>query len=230
MRRFISYIYFDMAGAGVSAGGLGNQNTSEAMSDNFLNLDNPVFLSIMERFALNLVFLFLLLRVVYYRFSKKENYLFGFFLMGIVIFFIGAMLKIVAMEFQMAIGLFAIFTILNLRTISFNVKNMAYLFAVIAISVLNALDLRGKFPFMGVVIFNLMIIASAFILERLLARKKKYSTHPIIYDNLEMLKSQNNEALIADIAEITGLDVRKVKIQSVNYKERTAVLDIYYRT
>ncbi|HOC04120.1 MAG: DUF4956 domain-containing protein [Bacteroidales bacterium] len=200
------------------------------MSNNFLNLDNPVFLSIMERFALNLVFLFLLLRVVYYRFSKKENYLFGFFLMGIVIFFIGAMLKIVAMEFQMAIGLFAIFTILNLRTISFNVKNMAYLFAVIAISVLNALDLRGKFPFMGVVIFNLMIIASAFILERLLARKKKYSTHPIIYDNLEMLKSQNNEALIADIAEITGLDVRKVKIQSVNYKERTAVLDIYYRT
>lgn len=219
-----------MSGAGVSAGDLGIQNTSETMSNNFLNLGNPVFLSIMERFALNLVFLFLLLRVVYYRFSKKENYLFGFFLMGIVIFFIGAMLKIVAMEFQMAIGLFAIFTILNLRTISFNVKNMAYLFAVIAISVLNALDLRGKFPFMGVVIFNLMIIASAFILERLLARKKKYSTHPIIYDNLEMLKSQNNEALIADIAEITGLDVRKVKIQSVNYKERTAVLDIYYRT
>jgi hypothetical protein len=178
---------------------------------------------------LNLVFLFLLLRVVYYRFTRKENYLFGFFLMGIVIFFIGAMLKIVAMEFQMAIGLFAIFTILNLRTISFDVKNMAYLFAVIAISVLNALDLRGKFPFMGVVIFNIMIIASAFILECLLTRKKKYSTHPIIYDNLEMLKSHNKEALIANVAEMTGLDVKKVKIQSVNYKERTAVLDIYYR-
>jgi len=199
------------------------------MSTNFLSLDNPVFWSIMERFALNLVFLFLLLRVVYYRFTRKENYLFGFFLMGIVIFFIGAMLKIVAMEFQMAIGLFAIFTILNLRTISFDVKNMAYLFAVIAISVLNALDLRGKFPFMGVVIFNIMIIASAFILECLLTRKKKYSTHPIIYDNLEMLKSHNKEALIANVAEMTGLDVKKVKIQGVNYKERTAVLDIYYR-
>jgi len=200
------------------------------MSNIFLNLDNPVFLSIIERFGLNLVFLFLLLRVVYYRFSRKENYLFGFFLMGIVIFFIGAMLKIVAMEFQMAIGLFAIFTILNLRTISFDVKNMAYLFAVIAISVLNALDLRGKFPFMGVVIFNIMIIGSAFILESLLTRKKKYSTHPIIYDNLEMLKSQNKEALIANVAEMTGLDVKKVDIQSVNYKERTAVLDIYYKS
>ncbi len=74
-----------------------------------------------------------------------------------------------------------------------------------------------------------MIIASAFILECLLTRKKKYSTHPIIYDNLEMLKSHNKEALIANVAEMTGLDVKKVKIQSVNYKERTAVLDIYYR-
>lgn len=199
------------------------------MATVFFNLDNPAFWSILERFALNLVFLFLLLRVVYYRFSRKENYLFGFFLMGIVIYFIGAMLKIVAMEFQMAIGLFAIFTILNLRTISFDVKNMAYLFAVIAISVLNALDLKGKFPFMGIVIFNHMIIASAFILEILLTRKDKYSTHPIIYDNMELLKSNNKKELIADVARITGLDVKKVRIQTVNYKDMTAVLDIYYK-
>jgi len=198
------------------------------MATDFFNLDNPAFWDIMERFAMNLVFLFLLLRVVYYRFSRKVNYLFGFFLMGIVIFFIGALLKIVAMEFQMAIGLFAIFTILNLRTISFDVKNMAYLFAVIAISVINALDLRGTFPFLGVVIFNMIIIASAFILEYLLKRKDKYSTHPIIYDNLEMLKSQNKKELITNVAEMTGLDVKKVRVRRVNYKERTAVLDIYY--
>ncbi len=198
------------------------------MTTDFFNLDNPAFWDIMERFAMNLVFLFLLLRVVYYRFSRKVNYLFGFFLMGIVIFFIGALLKIVAMEFQMAIGLFAIFTILNLRTISFDVKNMAYLFAVIAISVINALDLRGTFPFLGVVIFNMIIIASAFILEYLLKRKDKYSTHPIIYDNLEMLKSQNKKELITNVAEMTGLDVKKVRVRRVNYKERTAVLDIYY--
>lgn len=200
------------------------------MTTDFLNLDNPEFWAIMGRFAMNLVFLFLLLRVVYYRYSRKANYLFGFFLMGIIIFFIGAMLKIVAMEFQMAIGLFAIFTILNLRTISFDVKNMAYLFAVIAISVLNALDFKGKFPFLGVVIFNIMIIASAFILEFFLTRKDKCTTHPIIYDNLEMLKSPDKTELIADVAEMTGLDVKKVKIRRVDYKKRFAVLDIYHET
>jgi small-conductance mechanosensitive channel len=198
------------------------------MTTNFFNLNIPAFWDIMARFAMNLFFLFLLLRVVYYRYTKKADYLFGFFLMGVVIFFIGAMLKIVAMEFQMAVGLFAIFTILNLRTISFDVKNMAYLFAIIAISAMNSLDLRGKFPLLGILIFNIIIIASAYILEMLLAKKDKYKTHPIMYDDMEMLKPQNKKELIQNVSEITGLDIKKVRIRNVNYKSKVAVLDIYY--
>jgi len=200
------------------------------MTTGFFNLNNPDFLAIIERFAINLVFLFLLLRVVYYRFSRKANYLFGFFLMGIVIFFIGAMLKIVSMQFQMAIGLFAIFTILNLRTISFDVKNMAYLFAVIAISVLNSIDLRGEFPTLGILVFDMIIIGSAYVLEALLEKKDRCISHPIVYDNLEMLKPENKKELVADVALITGLDVKKVRIRRVNYKEKIAVLDVYYES
>jgi hypothetical protein len=198
------------------------------MTSSFFNLENPQFWDILERFVLNLVFLFLLLRMVYYRFSKKANYLFGYFLMGIVIFFIGAMLKIVAMEFQMAVGLFAIFTILNLRTISFDVKNMAYLFAVIAISAMNSLDLRGRFPFLGIIIFNIIIIASAYILEYLLDKKDKYKSYTIMYDNLEMLKPQNKKEFTRNVAEITGHNIKKIKIIKVNYKDMVAVLEIYY--
>lgn len=198
------------------------------MTTGFFNLNNPDFLAIIERFAINMIFLFLLLRVVYYRFSRKANYLFGFFLMGIVIFFIGAMLKIVSMQFQMAIGLFAIFTILNLRTISFDVKNMAYLFAVIAISVLNSIDLRGEFPALGILVFDMIIIGSAYVLEALLEKKDRCISHPIVYDNLEMLKPENKKELVADVAAITGLDVKKVRIRRVNYKEKIAVLDVYY--
>jgi len=198
------------------------------MTTSFFNLDNQQFWDILGRFAINLLFLFLLLRVVYYRFSKKSNYLFGYFLMGIVIFFIGAMLKIVAMEFQMAIGLFAIFTILNLRTISFDVKNMAYLFAVIAISAINSLDLRGRFPMLGILIFNIIIIASAYLLEYLLDKKEKYKSYTIMYDNLEMLKPQNKQELTRNVAEITGHNIRKIKIIKVNYKDMVAVLEIYY--
>ena len=31
-----------------------------------------------------------------------------------------------------------------------------------------------------------------------------------------------------NVGEITGLDVKKIKIRRVNYKSKVAVLDIYY--
>ena len=87
------------------------------MFKDFFNLNNPDFWAIIERFIINLVFLFLLIRIVYYRYSKKARYVFSFFLMGIVIFILGSMLPIVfnsAMtQLGMAIGLFAIFTIIG---------------------------------------------------------------------------------------------------------------------
>jgi hypothetical protein len=204
------------------------------MFEDFFNLNSPDFWAIIERFIINLVFLFLLIRVVYYRYSKKARYVFSFFLMGIVIFILGSMLPIVfnsAMtQLGMAIGLFAIFTIIRFRTRNLNIKDMAYTFTVIAISAVNSFK-WVNFPILGIFVFNIIIILSAFILEILLARKTRkdnYSTHPIIYDNLEMLKPQNKEELIKNVAEISGLDVKKVRIRRVNYKEKVAVLDIFY--
>lgn len=213
------------------------------MFKDFFDLNSPLFWAIIERFVINLVFLFLLIRVVYYRYSNKPRYAFSYFLMGIVIFILGSMLPIVfnsAMgQLGMAIGLFAIFTILRFRTRNLNIKDMAYIFTVIAISAVNSLE-WSKFPTLGIFIFNLIIILSAFILEMLLVRKtkktkktkkaskEKFSTHPIVYDNMEMLKPQNKDELIKNVAEISGLDVKKVKIKKVDYKNKVAIIDIFY--
>jgi hypothetical protein len=215
------------------------------MFKDFFNLNSPLFWTIIEKFLINLGFLFLIIRIVYYRYSKKGIYVFSLFLMGIVIFILGSMLPIVfnsdvfGGQLGMAVGLFAIFTILRFRTRNLNVKDMAYFFTVIAISAVNSFTWKN-FPILGIFVFNIIIICSAFVSEILLARiatknkkakkakKIKYSTHPIIYDNLEMLKPQNKEALIKNVAEITGLDVKKVRIKKVDYREKTAMLDIYY--
>jgi len=86
------------------------------MSDNFFNLNHSDFFGILMRFAINTIFLIILIRVIYFRYSRKEKFLFTFFLMGITVFFITSMLKSVFIEFGMAIGLFAIFAILRFRT------------------------------------------------------------------------------------------------------------------
>jgi len=197
------------------------------MADNLFNLNNPDFWGIMVRFVINLIFLFILNKLVYFRYNRKEMFLFTFYLMGIMIFFIGAMLNAVFIEIGMAVGLFAIFTILRLRTRNFSVKDMAYIFTTIGLSVINSLKLVG-FPLLGVLIINMIVIGSAFVLEEFLVKNASES-HEISYENLELLKPDKKQKLIKDISTLTGKEILKVKIRRVDYKRKVAVLDIFYK-
>jgi hypothetical protein len=197
------------------------------MFDKIFDLTNPNFLGIMIRFIINLFFLYILIRVVYFRYSRKEMFVFAFFLMGIMIFFIGSMLNAVFLEIGMAVGLFAIFTIIRLRTTNVNIKDMAYMFTTIGMSVINSLKLVG-FPLLGVFIINAIIIASAYILEEFIIKNGSES-HSIVYRNLEILRSNKKQRLLKDISDLTGKEVLKVKIKRVDYRSDTALLDIFYK-
>ena len=213
------------------------------MFEDFFDLNSPQFWLIIKKFLINVIFLFLLIRVVYYKFTKKEMYVFSLFLMGIVIFILGSMLPIVfntksflGGEIGMAMALFAIFTILRFRTRNIDLKDMTYFFTVIAISAVDSFDWSG-FPLLGIFLLNMIIILSAFVLEMVMAakirktkkpEKESLSSHSIIYDNLEMLKPQNKQELTNNIIEITGINVKKIRIREVDYKEKVAHIDIYY--
>lgn len=192
--------------------------------DNFFDLTNQIFLSIMGRFAINLVFLFFLIRLVYFRYERKEKFLFTLFLMGIITFFISAMLSRVFIEIGMAFGLFAIFGILRFRTRNFSVKDMAYTFTTIGISVINSLKIL-KFPLLGVLIINALVIISALILEDYVSRNRTES-FSISYENMEFLRPEKRQKLLKDIENITGREILRVKIRRVDYKKKTALLEI----
>lgn len=204
-----------------------NRIITGIMFDNLFNLNNPNFLGIMVRFVINLIFLFLLIKVIYYRYSRKENFLFAFFLMGIMIFFIGSVLNAVFLEIGMAVGLFAIFTILRLRTTDVSIKDMAYMFATIGLSVINSLKLVG-FPLLGIVIIDALIIVSVYILEEFMVKNSSES-YSIVYRNLELLKSNKKQKLLKDLSELTGKDVINVKVRRVDYRSGIAMLDIFYK-
>jgi hypothetical protein len=197
------------------------------MPENFFELSNPNFLGTMVRFVLNLIFLTILIRFIYFKYTKKEKFVFTFFLIGIMVFFLTSALNSVFMQLSMGFGLFAIFAIIRFRTRSFSLKDMSYIFTVIGISVINSLKVVG-FPGMGIVIFNIIIILTAYILERF-SSKYSTSTHTIIYQNLDLLKAGRKQKLLKDISEMTGRDILKVKIRRVNFKDNTALLDIYYK-
>jgi len=197
------------------------------MTNDLFNLNNPAFLGIMWRFVVNIVFLFILIRLIYFKYSMKGRFLFTFFMMGIMTFFICSMLRSVYVEIGMAVGLFAIFGILRLRTINFSIKDMAYTFSTIGLSVINSLKLV-KFPLLGVLIINGIIILSAYLLEEYLIKNRYYS-HLIIYDDLDLLKPEKEQKLLKDVSARTGKDIFRIKIRRINYKRGVARLNIYYK-
>jgi len=197
------------------------------MPDNFFNLNNPDFFGILVRFVINTFFLVILIRVIYFRYTKKEKFLFTFFMLGITVFFITSMLKSVFIEFGMAVGLFAVFTILRFRTRNFSLKDMSYIFATIGISVINSLKLVG-FPVLGVIIINIIMVAVAIILEEFTIRHNT-TTHEIIYEDLDLLKTARKQKILKEISDLTGKDIQKYRIRRVDYKKKIAIVDISYK-
>jgi hypothetical protein len=182
---------------------------------------------ILARFFVNLIFLFILIGLIYFRFSKKERFLFTFFLTGITVFMVCSIMNKLTISVGAAFGLFAIFQVLRFRTRNFSVKDMAYIFTTIGISVINSVVML-IYQISGVLLMNLVIVVSALLLEIYL-NKNVYHTHKIIYDNLDMLRPENEQKLLDEISLKTGRHIFRVKILEIDFKKSVAELDIYYK-
>jgi len=193
----------------------------------FFSLNNPTFLEIMLRFGANMFFIFILIRYIYYKYNKQEDLLFTMFIMGIMVFFITSVLGNIFMEMSFAFGLFAIFAIMRFRTSNISIKDMAYIFAVVGISMINALKIL-KFPLFGIMIFNFLILLSTYLLEKYYIKNSSES-HMITFENIELLKPDKELKLYKEISLMTGKNVFRVKVHRVNYKRGIALVEIFYR-
>lgn len=197
------------------------------MTPSFQIINADTVWGILTRFAINLVFMFILIRLIYFRNSKKEKFLFTFFLIGIIVFFVSSIMKRVDIQIGVAFGLFAIFGILRLRTRNFGVKDMAYLFSTIGLSVINALGML-ILPFSGIVAINIVVLLSAFLLEAFLQRNM-FKKHTVLYDKLDLLLPEKKAELLNDISAKTGRKVFKVKILKIDCKKEIAEVQIFFR-
>ncbi len=217
------------------------------------NLQDPLW-GILLRLAIDVAVLYVIIYLIYFRFSKKRDFIFPLFLMGIMLFMICILLKKSEMQMGMALGLFAIFSIMRFRTENLVTKNMAYLFAVIAVSVINAM-FDFPHPVRGTILVNIIIILTILILEISLNKfnkeaedkaekkaekktekragknheKKKFSKHQILYDKLALLNPDKMDDLLSDISKRTGIKIDKVKIRKIDLINANAVLDVYFR-
>jgi hypothetical protein len=181
---------------------------------------------LLVRFAIDLVFLTLIVRVVYFRHSGTKDFLFSFYMINILVFFIVFSLKKYELNLGMALGLFAIFGILRYRTDTIPIKEMTYLFMVIGVAIINALA-GTQLSYLELAFTNVSIVGFAGILENLpLLRREIRET--VLYEKIDYIKPENHARLVADLEDRTGLKISRVELGQIDFLRDTVTIDIFY--
>ena len=188
--------------------------------------DAEDFYKLIIKGIFNLGIVVLIVRYIYYPVTKNKDYLFTYLLISLTVFLLCFLLDNVKLQLGFALGLFAIFGIIRYRTDPIPIKEMTYLFLVIGISVVNALA-NKKISYAELVFANLLIVFITYGMERLWLLKHE-SRKNIIYEKIELIKPENEEALLADLKERTGIDVIRFEIRRIDFLRDIANIRIFY--
>lgn len=178
------------------------------------------------RLGVNLIFLTIIIRYLYYPGKKRKDYLFTYYLIGMITFFLCFALKKFNIDTGMGLGLFAIFGIIRYRTDAIEIKEMTYLFLVIGVSVVNSLA-SNKISLAEMAVINIFIVGLTFGLERLWLVKHE-TRKTITYERIDLIRADRYDEMKADLEERTGLPINRVEVGKINFLDDTAQVRIYY--
>jgi len=112
------------------------------------------------------------------------------------------------------------------RTESIQIREMTYLFVIIAVSAINGLS-GDTLDYTTLAVANLLVILIIWFLEKFI---HQHSCKIILYEKIALIKPDKREELIADLKERTGLDVTKVEVGHIDFLRDTAYLKVYYNS
>ena len=190
-----------------------------------------LFSNIFIRFSFNLLIAFVIIKLIYHRDHKGNDFVFTYFMFNTLIFFFAYILGSLDINMAFGFGLFAVFAILRYRTDPIPIKEMTYLFIVITIGVINALS-GNQVVFIELLFANVTIVLLTFLLERHWVNNlpdNGLSSKTVVYDNMEMIKPENHQALIDELAQKTGLSIVSCKIGRLNFVENQVNVKLYYK-
>ncbi|MCU4173947.1 DUF4956 domain-containing protein [Carboxylicivirga sp. N1Y90] len=188
--------------------------------------EGSVLLSLFVRFVSNFLVLAIIVWGIYFPSARRKEYVFTYALISKTVFFMTFFLASVELELGFALGLFAIFGIIRYRTSTIPIREMTYLFLLIAVAVINAVSLE-EYLFPEVFIANVVFVLLAFLMEKLWMNKGE-QRKTIVYEKIELLRPEKREALHDDLHRRTGLDIHKVEIGHIDFLKDTAVLTVYF--
>ena len=220
--------------------------------------ENGNLLNLLVSTALNTFFVWVIVHYFYYPKGRRRDYYFSFILMSISVFALIYLLlgSDKSVGTGVALGLFAIFSIVRYRTESVPIREMTYLFLLVALSVMNGKigsslyflehsplpkdpermvevplnPLDGLLVTMVYIIgLSLLFIFVIWVAEKLLQRSYTEGCKYVRYDNIELIRPDRYDELVADLSERLGVEIDRVEVGAVDFLKDMTMLRVFYR-
>ncbi len=177
------------------------------------------------RYALNLLFTFLVIRFIYYPKYRNKDFVFTFFLFNSILFVLCFLLAEADLKFGFAFGLFAMFSMFRYRTVTVPIGEMGYFFLVVTLGIVNSIASLSNYELL--VLANVILVFLTFVLGRWL--NLTHENHQMIhYDNLELIKPDQRQALLQDLSQRTGLQIHNMQVIKIDFQRAVAQIKVFY--
>ncbi|MDH5250753.1 MAG: DUF4956 domain-containing protein [Cyclobacteriaceae bacterium] len=190
-------------------------------------MENSLFTEyFLIRLLINTACMIVLIRFVYYIIYAKRDFYFTFFLLNFIVFLLAYMLEKTKAfnSIGSAFGLLAAFSLLRFRTETITTKDMTYLFIIMTIGLINSIMKGSYFEIIGL---NALIIGTVFLVDgNWLMRNQKTKT--IEYNSLANIQPGQHGVLIEELRKRTGLNIKKISIEHIDFGKEKVVIKIYY--
>ena len=177
------------------------------------------------RFSFHMLVCFIMIHFCYYRKNRNREYYKSLIFFSAGMFLLLFLLESIKLQIGLTLGLLAIFGVIRYRTETVPIKEMTYLFMVIAISVINGLSLSVSYAVLGATNLLILLIVGFFEFQRCLSST---SSKLILYDRIELITPDKHDEVRADLRKRTGLNIEKIEIGHIDFLRDAAFIRVYY--
>ena len=184
--------------------------------------------SLMFTLVLNTLITWVVVHFFYYPKGRRRDYYFTFILLSVSIFMLIALLMRGSADVGIgaALGLFAIFGIIRYRTESVPIREMTYLFFLVALSVLNG-KCGDTMNLLELLVINATFVVCVWLCENFLTSKHEGCKY-VKYDNIDLIKPEHYDELKADLEERLGLHITRIEVGAVDFLTDMTMLRVFY--
>ena len=165
--------------------------------------------------------IFLLAYALYFRRHRRADLLLAYIALNIGIFVAVSLLSTARVDIALGFGLFAILSIIRLRSSAVTQQEVAYYFVALVLGLVNGLNLDDR---RLVVLINVLLLLTMLVVDSRRLRERARRTDV----TLDVVHA-DDAALVADLERRLGGRVLHHEVNDVDYVRDIMVVDVRYQ-